>query len=620
MDRRKPKRLRSNSGDRHLGSYEMDAARFILDLNTRPIRRSVPAVSTWLATAPQRRKIPTEEDENLQRENDAEDRTGSKMPLLQILFEDLKRHKSHDANASEPVDGDGDQDPNIDKDTASPLDQYSTVLTHGHHKRFRELLAMFGSQNTSTASNGNVQRLRKKEFKSICDLFRQERKLYSEALREFWNANSERFNLGFKTQCAASQFISIKSQYIDAYKNVWLQSSRAMKYGSCIQTVSICHGKSRAGDSNGIAQITTETYSPRVVFRKAAGGDLPVLSMNDVKEVLKEGSQVQAIKNVRLLSSEELLSEDRDAKRLAIEYDAQIVLTDQVIESLLKSNNWILPICHQELHSDGKRQVAVFIDKPLPSSSLSRDCLSFGMIKSLYSHISRSQVPAENLHKEFIYTVLKIVRFGTSFNILVRTECFALNESKGPLFLDASLEYFPDRGMELIPVGSRAYWLMQKNLHSDGRQVLVRTDPETGKILKVEEKGVADAISSQDQTVQERKINSLHDFESVEETTTDTLIESMMDIFFASTKIAQDCKKIYVICYPGRNDVGMAAAASMVASVHKESTQICCVDLEQEFDGSRQVFLQPSFRNWAWDHERANYTFPYRGELITSSK
>ena len=137
------------------------------------------------------------------------------MPLLQILFEDLKRHKSHDANASEPVDGDGDQDPNIDKDTASPLDQYSTVLTHGHHKRFRELLAMFGSQNTSTASNGNVQRLRKKEFKSICDLFRQERKLYSEALREFWNANSERFNLGFKTQCAASQFISIKSQYID---------------------------------------------------------------------------------------------------------------------------------------------------------------------------------------------------------------------------------------------------------------------------------------------------------------------------------------------------------------------------------------------------------------------
>jgi len=618
MDRRKPKRLRSGSGDRHLGSYEMDAARFVLDLNTRPIRRSIPAVSTWLATAPQRRKLPTEEDENLLRENEAEDRTGPKMPLLQILFEDMRRHKSHDANASEPVVGDGDQDPNIDNYAASPLDQYSTILTHGHHKRFRELLVMFGS-NQSTFTVSNVQRLRKKEFRSICDLFRQERKLYSEALREFWNANSERFNLGFKTQCAASQFIGIKSQYIDAYKKVWLQSSRAMKYGSCIQTVSICHSKSRAGDSNGIAQITTETFSPRVVFRKVVGGDLPVLSMNDVKEVLKEGSHVQAIKNVGLMSSEDSLCEDRDAKRLAIEYDAQIVLTDQVVESLLKSSNWILPISHQELHNDGKGKAAVFIET-LPSSSYSRDCLSFGMIKSLYSHVSRSQVPAENPHKEFIYTILKIVRSGTSFNVLVRTECFALNESKGPLYLDASLEYFPDRGMEMIPVGCRAYWLMQKILHSDGRQVLVRTDPKTGKILKVEEKGVADAISSQDQTVQERKINSLHDFESVEETTTDTLIESMMDIFFASTKIAQDCKKMYIICYPGRHGVGMAAAASMVASVHKESTQCLCVDLEQEFDGSKQVFLQPSFRNWAWDHERAIYTFPYPGELITSSK
>jgi len=106
----------------------LDAARFVLDLNTRPIRRSIPAISTWLATAPERRKLPTEEDENQLRENKAEDRTGPKMPLLQILFEDTRRHKSHD--------------------------QYSTILTHGHHKRFRELLVMFGSnQSTFTASN-----------------------------------------------------------------------------------------------------------------------------------------------------------------------------------------------------------------------------------------------------------------------------------------------------------------------------------------------------------------------------------------------------------------------------------------------------------------------------------
>ena len=618
MDRRKPKRLRSHNSDHPLGIHEIDA-RFVLDLNTRPIRRAMPAMHAWLATAPQRRKpSEEEEDEKRLREIEAEDRTGPKMPFLKKFFQDLRRHKSSDENILESAVGDSNQNPS-DKYSGCPLDQYSNSLTHGHHKRFKELLAMFGNkQNTFTASN--VQRSRKKEFRTICDLFRQERKLYSQALHEFWNANGDRFHLGFKAQCAASQFVGIKSQYIDIYRNGWLKSGGAMKYGPCIQTVSMRRIKSKTSDSDRIAQITTQTYAPKVVFRRLVAGDLPVMSMHDVTEVFKEGSHVQALKNMKSLSSEELLCEDEDAKRLALEYDVQVVLTDRVAESLLKSSQWILPISHQELQSEG-RKVAVFIENPLPSSSLSRECLSFGIGKSLNSYVSHCQGHTKDPCIEFIYTVLKIVRSGTSFfNILVRTKCFALNESKGPLHMDVSLEYFPERGIEVTPVGERAQWLFQKILHPDGRQLLLRINPQTGEILNVTEKGVADAISSQDQTLQERNTNSLHDFELVDETTTDMLIESMMDILFASTKLAHDCEKLNVMCCPGRHELNMTATTTCVASVHKESTQACYVDLEQEFDESKKVFLKPSFRRWAWDYERAIYTFPNKEEMIPNTK
>eukprot|EP00979_Chaetoceros_neogracilis_P018259 scaffold10559_cov267-Chaetoceros_neogracile.AAC.17 len=614
MDRRKPKRLRSLNSDHRLGVYEIDS-RFVLDLNTRPVRRAMPAMHAWLATAPQQRKPSEEEtDKKRLREIDAEDRTGPKMPFLQEFFKDLRRHKHSDTNVLNSAADNSNQDDSSDKCSGCHLDQYSNSLTHGHHKRFKELLTMFGyKQNTFAASN--VQRLKKKEFRTICDLFRQERKLYGQALREFWNKNGDRFHLGFKVQCAASHFVGIKSQYVDIYRNGWLESGRATKYGPCIQTVSMRQHNSKASDSDGIAQITTETYAPKVVFRRLVSGALPVMSVNGITEIFKEGNYVQALKNTKEHFSEDLLCEDNDAKRLAIEHDVQVVLTDQVAESLLKSSQWILPISHQQLRSEESgRKMAVFIDRPLPSSSLSRECLSFGMISSLQSQIS--QYP----RKEFVYTVMKIVRFGTSFNILVRTECFALNENKGPLHIDVSLEYFPGRGIEMMSAGERATWLFHKILHSDCRQILLRIDPQTGKILNVAEKGVADAISSQDETALERNSNSLYDFEAVDKTSTDTLIESMMDILFASTKLANDCEKLNLLCFPGRHDPSTATATSMGVSVHKESSQACCVDLEQEFDNSKQVFLKPSFRRWVWDNERTIYTFPCQGEIIPTTK
>eukprot|EP00557_Chaetoceros_sp_GSL56_P005575 CAMPEP_0176495978 /NCGR_PEP_ID=MMETSP0200_2-20121128/10952_1 /TAXON_ID=947934 /ORGANISM="Chaetoceros sp., Strain GSL56" /LENGTH=637 /DNA_ID=CAMNT_0017893907 /DNA_START=159 /DNA_END=2072 /DNA_ORIENTATION=- len=621
--RARPKRLRRDGA---VIGFELDAHQFLVDLNTRPIQRPLPAIHTLLAAAPQRGKSCTDRHGHIENRTQSDH---SKIPLLVSFTDELQIQfgveASQDSNQMETLESNSSKH-GASPEHASSFDQYSRVLTRGHHGRFRKLLSCFGMNANSNESQTKSKR---KEFQTLCELFRDERRLYSTVLRQYCIDNAERFHLGFKIPCNATQFVDIRSKYIHSYKKARLNSkaSEARFYGPCIQTISINRrsnyrysGIRKTGDEIS-AQITLiDTLSPKLVFQRTVGKPLPVLNVEKLRELFREGTCIRAAKRlVQCCPESFLLCEDLDAKRLAEEWNVQVVLTDWAMMSLMKESKWILPLSQKQIvQSNNRSKAVVFIEDPLPLSCCSRECLSFGLIDSLYGSLRLDLEPSNSGSRQYNYTLLNFVG-ASSFRVLVRSESFILNEDGGPLSIDVSLEYFPDRGMEVIPVRDRTQWLVQKILNPKAKQLLFRIDPETANILSMEEKGVADVLTSEDAIKDEKGVDSLGDFESMEDDTSpDELIQCMMDLCCATTKLNHNFSSRNIVCFPARYQGSTSVASHQVASVHKETNDedASFVDIMKEIDDAHQVHLAPTYRNWSWDHDRMPFTFPWKDDDI----
>lgn len=627
-------------------AFEFDATQFLVDLNTRCIQRPLPAIHTMLSAAPQPRKSVHAADQSSsgtkRQADEADDEEGrpatssqTSPPLLLSFISELRgylgvKDNNNVADAESEGNGGGDKDHDSGEIGLWSLEdqKYSTLLTRAHHKRFRKLLSIYGTNRNENArlfmtGRGNIgTKKQRNEFEQLCELFREERRLYGEALRDFYMAHAARFHLGFKVSCESSQFTGIRSQYIDSYQKCWLASSasRAQVYGPCIQTISVHHVASSGGHTvHQVPQITVDTLSPNLVFQRNVNGDLPIVSLEELRHTYSIGSSIQHSSSKRILRdccSSAFLSDDLEAKRLAGEYNAQVVLTDRVMESLIKASRWVLPVSQQTIQGKNRSSVVVFMDDPLPSPCGPREALSFGFVDSIYGGLLENQRMSNdhNVPRQYNYTVLKFLGASPSpFRVLVRSEAFVLcEEGGGPLCMDVSLEYFPGRGMELIPTRDRTYWLVQKILHPNSKQILFRIDPETAKILSMEEKGIADALTSEDPAKDEKGTKSLSEFENMEEgTTSDLLLQSLMDFCFAMTKLQHDCSRRNMICYPARyHSTGTSVLTQQVASVHQESVDTTGpIHVMHELDHAHQVHLTPSFRPWSWNHDRMPYTF-----------
>ena len=204
-----------------------------------------------------------------------------------------------------------------------------------------------------------------------------------------------------------------------------------------------------------------------------------------------------------------------------------------------------------------KDRDVIFIEDPLPSSTLPRQCLTIGFTESLYGQVLTSNNHHQNAPRQYVYTLLKVVRQGHTINMLVRSENYVLTEIGDALSFETSLEYFCDQGMEVIPVHDRAYWFMQKILQPSKRQLLCRIDPCTARILSMKQKTVADAITVVDEAANERGVSSLYFFDRSREISVEPLIESMFDVLFATTKLERDTlpnTTVDTICKYGKED------------------------------------------------------------------
>jgi hypothetical protein len=203
--------------------------------------------------------------------------------------------------------------------------------------------------------------------------------------------------------------------------------------------------------------------------------------------------------------------------------------------------------------------------------------------------------------------------------VLVRSETLILHEQQGPLSIDVSLEYFPEKGMEVIPVRDRANWLLHKLLNSEARQLLIHIEPQTASILSMEEKTIADVLTSQDPTKDERGVGSLCDFENIDDANIYDLFHFIMDFCHATTKLDHESSPRNIICYPARSQqAGTCVASHREASVHKELSSIeqGSIDFMSELDDAHKVYLSPSFRHWSWSHDRMAYTFPLKEDKV----
>ncbi|GFH44911.1 hypothetical protein CTEN210_01385 [Chaetoceros tenuissimus] len=590
----KPKRLRrevpSREDEDGLGMHELDAQQFLYDLNFREIRQPLPDFHKILT------------DTRRKQTQSAEGKLGVNTPILKDFFNELSKNTTLNAKDSHP---EREEQTEADEIMNLPLiDRPSTILTKGQHTRFKQLLVAYDGKfpkKVPGVAESKAQMLKRREFKTLCELFRQERQLYSEALQKFYADNAQQFHLGFKIKCASSEFNGIKSVYIDYMKAKWREySSRSSRFGQCVQTVSV-----RKSDVGSSSNNFLDKFAPKIVFR-ASSGEIPSISTTDLDS--KIGSRVEYVPHKGNMFSSSILCTDEKAKSLAVEHCVDLVVTDRVISSLLKDARWTLPISYENCGTGKAARSIAFVEDPLPVSSPARDCLTFGIEEAIYQkcHHGRESVPIE-----YIYTLLTMEKFGKPFQVLVRSSCLMLCETNEPLYISTNLEYFPKRGFEKTPVEERASWIMRSLIVQDSRNFLFRVDPSTAEILNIKEISTADAITSDDEVKIESDLDTLGPFKNGEFASIDQCLESLVQILYSCLKLQQGHENRYIMCYPG-NDGGDAISSSTLASVHQLSvSENSQIDIMNEFEVSRQVVLAPSFREWKWVHDRCAYTFPF---------
>jgi hypothetical protein len=223
--RSKPKRLRleetSDTSNNNVGEnttkqsyhvkdvYEFDHLQFHNSINIKPNVRPLPGISDMINIAPQQRvgsgvtgQMPRKKQEPV---------GVSKIPLLNDFFVSLRKFVPDDIGKKIEEDSLLQDDDQAKKegstlDVNNTLNQFSTVLTDGHHKRFKELLSemekegVYADDKQRKRRAFSTQRVRKKELLKLCDLFREERRLYAIALEKFQVDNADKFLTGFRSK------------------------------------------------------------------------------------------------------------------------------------------------------------------------------------------------------------------------------------------------------------------------------------------------------------------------------------------------------------------------------------------------------------------------------------
>ena len=196
--------------------------------------------------------------------------------------------------------------------------------------------------------------------------------------------------------------------------------------------------------------------------------------------------------------------------------------------------------------------------------------------------------------------------------ILIRSFVRLLDPYSRPVSLQCHLDYFlEERGLEEFTVYERLQWLLHKITQGDSNTAVVRVDPNVMKIVIIEEKTVADAITPSRSSLSESYLDSLGSFESSNDLDIGYFFTSMSTILSAVLLIKKKPGMQHMIC---RTSKGTVICRSSI----ERSRSVDDFNIHDNIDRNgtavilNQNYLLSCFRPWKWTSNRLPFTFKLR--------
>ena len=593
------KRLRQESeppemDDSDADRYKYNPNEFMNEFQPRLIHRPLPSVQAMLSVAHQGKRSD---------KIDPITKT-SQIPILDDFFQHLKQ-RSIQWNPSAYIDKPQSSEETAqiaDSSHSSPLEIRSTILTDGHHQRYKELLQIFGPLATQDAfSKLSYQNkiARKREWNTLKDMVTEERKQYALAWERFKQEHVHRFHIGFKVPSYISHFASMKAEYIESYKQRWFSSKikPPLYYGTSVQNIYLVQNVPL--DLNNL-----DTFAPKVLLRKRVGhGCACTIPLETLKQSLA-GLKLSKSQVKNHLDSSRLLCEDESAKTLAKEHELDIVMTAKAMETMLRSNEWNLPILHI-----GK---TVFIEDPVLTPTGPKECLSYGLTAGLIQDIimvhSKTEI-SETLSGEYYYTALTLKARSACIKVLVRSFVSLQDNHGHPIVLDCNPKFFSELSEEEPSGKDRAYWLIQKLIIPDSALLACSIDVDSSSLSCISEKRIADALEVNETLAAESGLGTLGPFEAfLVGGTLEQSLQTLTNVLIGVGIIQKSDEHCLII---------LSETTNGIATVHRAVTEPSqnLIDITKQFQDSVNVFqnktwlLLHEFSPWKWIHKRIPFSF-----------
>ena len=388
--------------------------------------------------------------------------------------------------------------------------------------------------------------------------------------------------------------------------------------------------------------LGVNTFKPTIVYRETNdGGDgLPILKNNWIETSLQRKRRLRPRIITEPIST--LLCNDDVAKSLALKHNVDIVLTSDTFEVLLQhpeavNTRWTIPLSYIDVDVEttnknkSLQKLVLFLEDPLPCISTPRECLSVGIKEALIGHqvmdamkgSTTSTSKASNdgrIKGKNTYTLLSIPNSTGKQRVLIRSVNYLIDENEKPVILLSKLEYFSaQRGLEEFNTHDNAVWLMHKMLQEDCRIVVGRVDAISAEILHLEEKTIADALTTHDVSITERYLDSLGRFEAKNEASIKSLFHIMSTILSAVQLIEKKTDARHIVCLPGQSGIISPRTTATIHKAQIDGSNIS-VDINKELnENAASVQLHKNtllscFNKWQWNHNRLPYTFPLQGK------
>jgi hypothetical protein len=403
-------------------------------------------------------------------------------PFLQNFFKSVGyrtlTNESKIAAQEQSAEGDPDDEMHVED-----LDKASlSTITPSQHRRYLKLIK---SEERRTPAE-------KAHWKQLRDVIPAEQARYRQAVQKFWlDHKNDRLLLGFLSSSSSS------SNRLHAYCQWACQrnlerklslSDQIPKFGKCRQVLSL-----RSLNEASLPDVATLDFQR--IFQPE---NIPSIS-----ELPVSGSQIHIPLETNSRTDLALLDDTR-ALELASKYKATMMVTDTTLETLLRvpdgttSTSWLLPVTI--------RDEIITLEQSLPQAfATPRSCLTCGLEEGLCQQVDstaavtvsgdKNNVSSDIRYEYTLWTLPSSASRRFPLKVLIRSAVlFKWEDSGNPLRIRAHVEYFPERGEEIVSLHELSLWILDQMLLKSTQ--MCRVDGRTGSVLRWHEAGVAHAFAS----------------------------------------------------------------------------------------------------------------------------